>query len=87
MDTPTKTPGINMPDANQVQIMGGVDFSTENTYIPDPSDAAGELAKKASASRPADLPLTWNFDYNGETLTPWRSMSPRPRLLAATQQL
>ena len=72
VDTPVTTPGIKAEKSNgssSIVSMGGVDFSSDNTYVSDTSGATDVLAKQATASRPADLPVSWDFQDNGQTLT------------------
>ncbi len=64
VETPEQVDGIN----NGV-YMGGVEISTANTYVPDASGAADILAKQATVSRPADLPVKWDFQEDGQTYT------------------
>jgi RHS repeat-associated protein len=72
VDTPDKTPGIVASDemgSRIVEVMGGVGYDTDNTYSADADDSTAALAKQAVASRPADSPVSWNVDNDGEKLT------------------
>lgn len=72
VDTPDSTPGIVAKGSNGSYIitsMGGVDYSTDNTYTGDVGENADGLAELTAASRPADFPISWDLNYNDETLT------------------
>lgn len=72
--TPTTTPGIVAKKTTAdgtygITSMGGVDFPTPNTYTKDSSKEATALQKQAIDSRPAKMPITWDFQKDGKTLT------------------
>ncbi|GEM_PF-3542208 len=72
--TPTTTPGVvakkTTDDGTYSTIsMGGVDFPTPNTYTKDSSKEATALQKQALDSRPANMPISWDFKKDGKTLT------------------
>ena len=74
VETPLTTPGVvnemSTSDASYtITSFGGVDFSTENSYVGDDYADAVALRKQALASRPADAPTTWEFELGDETYT------------------
>jgi len=74
VETPRTTPGVvaemSTPDGSyKITSFGGVDFSTENTYLEDDEGEAVTLREQALASRPTDTPVTWTFEQDGETYT------------------
>ncbi len=74
IETPSETPGVisekNSPDGSyKITSMGGVDYSTQNSYAPDNAGESTALTAPAVAARPVDQPVSWDFQYYGETLT------------------
>jgi len=74
VETPLTTPGVvsemsTLDGSYTITSFGGVDLSTENTYVGDDNADAVALRKQALASRPADAPTTWEFELGGETYT------------------
>jgi RHS repeat-associated protein len=73
VDTPTTTPGLvaqkSAPDGSYtISSMGGVTYDTPNTYIADVEGQAGALGADALAARPAEKPIAWSFEHDGQTL-------------------
>jgi RHS repeat-associated protein len=71
-DTPRTTPGISTEVCTTdgtycVVSFGGVDFQPENAYQEDGDGQVAELREQTLASRPLDLPLTWEFEEGGES--------------------
>ncbi len=74
LETPLKTPGLvatkSAADGSyRITSMGGVGYDTPNTYDVDSDGRAAALGIAVLAARPAEMPITWDFEQGGERLT------------------